>query len=418
MNLGDERCGEPIEELLGRYVEQRIVHGVTPEPEELCRESPELLGSLRECIREYEQLDRLLAPPAGLAAGRRLLHYRIVDKLGAGGMGQVYFAEDTKLGRSVALKALPAQKTADPEWLGRFRREARVVAGFNHPNIVTIFSVEESEGVPFLTMELVEGKTFAELIPAGGMSTAMLLEMAIPLTEALSCAHHRGITHRDIKPANVMVNAAGQVKVLDFGLAKVGRSRGGAEAGIPADDLLATQAGRLLGTVPYMSPEQLRGETADPRSDVFAIGIVLCEMSTGRRPFQGDTTTELVSEILRDAPVSLAELGASLPSGLRRIIEGCLEKDPRRRYPTARELHRALAELGRVGTRNASGCGRARSRPVPAAVCCRAWAGRALTPRHFPASFSPWRPTPTCPAAGERPRRSPVARGRCACPKS
>ena len=357
MSFRDDRDAARIEKLFGRYVEQQVRDGVAPDPEELCRGSPELLEPLRECIRDYERLGRALNPSRELETGRRLLHYRIVDKLGEGGMGRVYAAEDTKLGRRVALKVLPPEMADDPERLKRFRREARAVAALNHPNIVTLHSIEEADGVHFLTMELVEGKTLDALIAPEGMELGRILEVAEALVDPLVTAHEQGITHRDLKPANIMVSEAVRIKVLDFGLAQLQRPPGGIEGGdlqaqaSPASQAVTatrlTQAGRVLGTVPYMSPEQVQGKLVDPRSDIFSLGIVLYEMSTGRRPFQGDSAAAVISATLRDAPRPVRELRADLPQRLGRIIERCLAKDLRQRYPTARDLRDDLAELKR-----------------------------------------------------------------------
>jgi Tol biopolymer transport system component len=276
---------------------------------------------------------------------KRLLHYEILHRIGKGGMGDVYAAEDTKLGRTVALKILPPEMAADPERRARFEREARAVAALNHPNIVTIHSVEEADGVHFITMELVEGKTLSELIPKGGSELAQFLDRAVALTDAVSAAHKRGITHRDLKPDNVMLSDDGRVKVLDFGLAKL---RGAATDDAAATRLAGheqTAEGKILGTVAYMSPEQAEGKAVDPRSDVFSLGIILYEMATGQRPFKGDTPISTVSSILRDTPTAVTELKASLPRHLGRIVKRCLAKDPDRRYQTAVDLRNDLEGL-------------------------------------------------------------------------
>lgn len=257
--------------------------------------------------------------------GRTLLHYHILREVGAGGMGHVFLAEDQKLKRKVALKVLPSEMAEDQERLSRFRREAEAVAALNHPNIVTIYSVEEVGGAHFLTMELVDGQPLSELVAKGAMSMKRFPEIALPLADAVAAAHAKGITHRDIKPANVMVTSDGRVKVLDFGLAKfVGDPSPEADV---IDSDVATEArtreGVIVGTAPYMSPEQISGRAADPRSDVFSLGIVLFEMATGQRPFRGDTPIALLSAILKDAP-----LQADLPEGLGPILGRCLAKDP------------------------------------------------------------------------------------------
>jgi len=276
---------------------------------------------------------------------RKLLHYEILHLLGKGGMGDVYAAQDTKLGRRVALKVLPSEMAADPERRARFEREAKAVAALNHPNIVTIHSVEEADGVHFITMELVEGKTLSELIPKNGCQLSSLLDRAVAMTDAVSAAHRRGITHRDLKPDNVMVTDDGRVKVLDFGLAKL---KGGGTDDAAATRLAGdaeTAEGKILGTVAYMSPEQAEGKAVDARSDVFSLGIILYEMATGRRPFKGDTPVSTLSSILKDTPSSLTELNTALPRHLGRIVNRCLTKDPNRRYQTAVDLRNDLEGL-------------------------------------------------------------------------
>ncbi|HSG01613.1 MAG TPA: protein kinase, partial [Vicinamibacterales bacterium] len=276
--------------------------------------------------------------------GKTLGHYRIESLLGKGGMGEVYLAEDTKLGRQVALKILSSELAGDADRRQRFEREARAAAALNHPNIVTIHSVEEADGVPFLTLELVDGETLSSLIPPGGMSLEKLLTIAIPLADAIGAAHQRGITHRDLKPANVMVTGEGRVKVLDFGLAKLKEEAWqAASASLPTQEL--TGEGRILGTVAYMSPEQAEGRAVDPRTDVFALGVMLYEMATGRRPFTGDTQMSVLSAIIKETPASVTELKGDLPRDLARILQRCLAKDPEDRYQTAKDLRNDLRML-------------------------------------------------------------------------
>ena len=281
--------------------------------------------------------------------GRTLAHYRIVSKLGEGGMGEVFLVEDTELGRRVALKILAADVAADPERIERFRREAKAVAALNHPNIVTIHSIEESEGIRFLTMERVEGENLGRLIPADGFPLGRLFELAIPLADALAAAHACGIVHRDLKPANIMVTPDGRVKVLDFGLAKLARAGDAAGehdfAHAPTRSVPLTGEGTILGTAPYMSPEQLQGDPIDHRSDIFSLGVVLYELVSGRRPFAGDSTIELASSILRDTPRPLTELRADVPRHLGRIIGHCLEKDPEARFQSAKDVRNELRSL-------------------------------------------------------------------------
>jgi Tol biopolymer transport system component len=277
--------------------------------------------------------------------GQIVAHYRIVQPLGKGGMGEVFVAEDTKLHRKVALKVLPADVAIDPERRQRFEREAQAIAALNHPHIVTIHSVEQSGDTHFLTMELVEGQTLAEIIPRHGLPLDRILKVAIPLADAVAAAHQKGITHRDLKPANVMVTGDGRVKVLDFGLAKLKEEQGTA-AGLGS---LATGAltgeGKIIGTVAYMSPEQAEGKPVDHRSDIFSLGVILYEMATGTRPFAGETSVSLISSIIKDTPRSATELNPALPRDLARIIRHALAKDPTRRYQTALDLRNELEEL-------------------------------------------------------------------------
>jgi Tol biopolymer transport system component len=280
-----------------------------------------------------------------LEAGQPLLHYRLVEKLGQGGMGAVWRAFDTKLEREVALKILPEALSREPERLGRFEREAKIVASLDHPNIVTLHSVEESEGRHFLTMELVRGKSLGELIPRQGFLLERLFELVLPLVDAVAAAHDSGVTHRDLKPANIMVDDRGRLRVLDFGLAKTRAelARGPLTTQMPT--VAVTEEGKILGTVAYMSPEQAEGKPFDHRSDIFSLGVVLYEMATGRRPFQGDTGASIISSILRDTPPSVTDLNRSLPRHLGRIVRRCLQKDPERRYQTTKDVFNDLVEL-------------------------------------------------------------------------
>jgi len=278
----------------------------------------------------------------GLPAGRRLGHYEITAAIGAGGMGEVYRATDTKLGRDVALKVLPAEMASHPERLERFRREARALAALDHPGIVTVYSVEEHEGVHFLTMQLVDGQPLDRIIPATGLPLDQAASIAAALAEALAAAHEKGIVHRDLKPANVMITKETRVKVLDFGLAKV--SRGEASSNSALATAARTSEGVIMGTVPYMSPEQVQGREVDHRTDIFSLGVILYEMTTGRRPFQADNSAGLMSAILRDHPPAATSFRADLPSDLQRAITACLQKDPAARPLSARDLFRAAPE--------------------------------------------------------------------------
>ena len=261
-------------------------------------------------------------------------------------MGEVWLARDTKLDREVAIKVLAPEVAANPERLERFRREAKAVAALNHPNIVTIFSVEEDAGIPFFTMEYVEGTTLSKIIPGYGLETGRFLDLAITIAGALSAAHEGGITHRDLKPGNIMVSATGQVKVLDFGLAKVAREE---LKEVHSDSHLETEfltsEGKILGTTPYMSPEQLKGKAVDQRSDIFSLGTILYAMATGKHPFLAESSAEVISSILSHHPPEVAEVREGLPDYLSGVIRRCLEKNPADRYQSARGLEEDLERL-------------------------------------------------------------------------
>ena len=280
-----------------------------------------------------------LASRSGTLIGQHIGSCQIVSLLGAGGMAEVYRARDTELRRDVAIKILPPSYVADRGRLARFEREARAVAALNHPNIVTIHSIEMLDGQPVLVMELVEGRSLTEVIPRQGLPLDKFVQIAIPLADAIGTAHDKGITHRDLKPGNVMVTPEGRVKVLDFGLSKLGADT----ASGPVDTL--TTAGRIVGTVAYMSPEQAEGREVDHRSDIFSLGIVLYEMATGQQPFKGDTNVSVLASIVRDTPPSIAEIRPGLPRELARIVRKALTKDVERRYQTAKELRNDLETL-------------------------------------------------------------------------
>jgi non-specific serine/threonine protein kinase len=281
-----------------------------------------------------------------IEVGKSLGHYRLVEKLGEGGMGIVWRARDEELDRDVAIKFLPDEFAGDQQRRTRFEREAKAVAALNHPNIVTIHSVETTHGVHFFTMEMVQGEPLSESIPDDGMSPDRLLELAIPVVDAISAAHERGIVHRDLKPSNIMLARTGEVKILDFGLAKFRKSD---RSTSPVRDSATTisHEGLISGTISYMSPEQIRGETTDHRSDLFAIGIILYEMATGHRPFHGDSAVENIASTLKDTVVPVDELKPEMPRGLGRIIDHCLEKDVTLRMQSALDLRHELEQLRR-----------------------------------------------------------------------
>jgi TolB-like protein/cytochrome c-type biogenesis protein CcmH/NrfG len=275
--------------------------------------------------------------------GRKLAHYEIVDKIGEGGMGEVYRARDLKLGREVALKILPSELAHDPDRRKRFEREARAVAALKHPNIVTLHAIEEADGLTFITMELVEGRMLSSLIGEKGLPLDKLFNIAIPLADALGAAHAQGIAHRDLKPTNIMIDGSGRLKVLDFGLAKLFETDVETEKTMGVDS--DTAEGRIMGTVAYMSPEQAEGTPVDHRSDVFSLGVVLYELATGQRPFSGKNNISTISSILKDTPKSVTDIRETLPRHLGRIINRCLAKEPDRRYQSVLDVRNELEGL-------------------------------------------------------------------------
>src|SRR5207247_3163025 len=303
--------------------------------------------------------------------GRTMCHYRVTSKLGSGGMGVVYEAEDTSLGRRVALKFLPPEFAQDASMLERFQREARAASALNHPGICTVYAIDHYEGQHFIAMELLEGETLAERIRRGPFDLPQLLDVGIQIADALESAHAKGIVHRDIKPANIFINARDQAKSLDFGLAKIelrrsaaGQSEGATTA--RADEL--TKAGTTLGTVSYMSPEQARGQLTDARTDLFSLGTVLYQMATGVLPFQGDTSAVIFDAILNRDPPPVTQLNANLPAEFARILQKALEKDRDLRAQSAAELKTDLMRLRRdleAGQRRAAGVSESRSGAMP-----------------------------------------------------
>ena len=284
--------------------------------------------------------------------GRVVSHYRVVEQIGAGGMGVVYKAEDTRLGRALALKFLPVDASTDQLALDRFQREARAASTFNHPSICTIYDIGEFEGRQFIAMELLDGQPLDQFIAGKPMAINKVLDLGIQIADALDTAHSLGILHRDIKPANIFVTQRGQAKVLDFGLAKLtpgGRGNFGSHSALAATvaDSLLTTGGLAVGTVAYMSPEQARGEDLDQRSDLFSFGVVLHEMATGRQAFQGNTTAIVFDAILNRMPPPVAALNPEVPPELERIIDKALEKDRDLRYQTAVDMKADLQRLRR-----------------------------------------------------------------------
>ena len=328
-----------------------------------------------------------------LAPGTRLGPYEIVAAIGAGGMGEVYRARDTKLGREVALKVLPEEFAADAERMARFEREAKVLASLNHPNIASIYGFEDSSGAgtparaPFpvhaLVMELVEGPTLAELITMGPLRVDDALPIAKQVCEGLEYAHDRGIVHRDLKPANVKVTPDGAVKLLDFGLAKALEGDAAAKdpSSSPTMSRLATQAGIILGTAAYMSPEQAKGKPVDRRADIWAFGCVLYEMLSGKKPFDGETVTDILAAVVRGEP-DWSMLPAGTPASMRRLLQRCLKKDPKQRLQAIGDARIAM-EDALSGAAPESG-----QFPTPAAITVRAPGWRRPLPWVLVAAFA------------------------------
>jgi serine/threonine protein kinase len=331
-----------------------------------------------------------------LVRQRRFGHYEILEKLGAGGMGEVYRARDLTLGRAVAIKVLRRSTSRDPDRLARFEQEARSASALNHPNIVTIYEIGTVDAIRYIAMELVEGRTLRKILLDGPLVTRRALQFAAQAAGGLAQAHEAGIVHRDLKPENIMVTGDGRLKILDFGLAKLVAPAADENSPTESGEVYGTEPGRILGTVGYMSPEQAEGRSLDFRSDQFSCGAILYEMATGRPAFRGPTRHQTLTAIIEDDPAPIATLNPTVPPPLRWIIERCLAKDPAERYGStrdmARDLENVLEHLSEVspaarppGAERKDGARRARTRAFVAAglvalvcaVAAVAWVARS-----------------------------------------
>jgi serine/threonine protein kinase/Tol biopolymer transport system component len=322
-----------------------------------CKDDPSLRREVESLIASHEQAQHLFELPAFEAGagplasdraelvGRRIGDYKFLEQIGRGGMGEVYLAHDSRLGRRVALKLLPSRYTADEQRVRRFEQEARAASALNHPNILMIFEIGGVDGIQFIATEYVEGETLRQRMAGARMSLSEALEVAIQVASALVAAHQAGIVHRDVKPENVMLRPDGYVKVLDFGLAKLTEQPAASDTGALTFGKVDTDPGTVMGTASYMSPEQARGQTVDSRTDIFSLGVVMYEMIAGRAPFEGETTSDVIASILKTEPPPLAHYSGKAPDALERLVAKTLRKDREERCQTAKELLTDLKKL-------------------------------------------------------------------------
>ena len=306
-----------------------------------------------------------------LTSGSKLGPYEIVALLGAGGMGEVYRARDSRLKREVAIKVLPQALSLDADRLRRFEQEALATAALNHPNILAVFDIGTSEGSPYVVSELLEGETLRERVRTGPIAVRKALDYALQIAHGLAAAHEKGIIHRDLKPENLFVTKDGRVKILDFGLAKLTQAESGSHTSLPTATH-GTEAGMVLGTAGYMSPEQVRGKAVDPRSDIFSFGAILYEMLSGKRAFHGDTPADTMSAILKEDPPELNETNRTVSPALERIVQHCLEKNPEARFHSASDIAFDLEHLSGISGSTA------RIAPIEDRAAATRAAGRCL----------------------------------------
>src|SRR5215813_10349291 len=290
-----------------------------------------------------------------LAAGTKLGPYEVISQLGAGGMGEVYKARDPRLGREDAIKVLPPSFAQDADRLKRFEQEARAAGVLNHPNITAVYDFGSHDGSPYIVTELLEGETLRSRLGPGAIPVRKAVDYAVQLAKGLAAAHEKGIVHRDLKPENVFLTKDGRVKILDFGLAKLKTEKNGGSQTDMRTVSGGTEPGVVLGTMGYMSPEQVRGKPADKRSDIFAFGTILYEMLSGQRAFRGDTAADTITSILTKEPPDLSQTNKEIHPGLDRIVRHCLEKNPEERFESARDVAFDLESLSSVSTPTATG---------------------------------------------------------------